>query len=215
MAARGERPDGRTRPREVQGFRHGRVPRAVRARQLVECAEALFLERGLQGVSVEEVCRAAGVSRPVFYDHFDSLTGAYVACVRRIRVEFQEMVVAEMAGTETAELSVLFQVAGEAFFSLIEQNPRRWALFYGFPGLYGEAAEQLESLREDSVQVIAALISARRPELSEADVMVAAQMISGGGEQLGRWWLRHRGEASRDDVIGAYRRYTSAALHSM
>lgn len=215
MAARDKRSDGKTDPHEVRGFRHGRVPRAVRTQQLLDCAEALFLEHGPQGLSVEDICRAAEVSRPVFYDHFGSLTGAYLACVRRFRQESQEAILERMSGTETAELSILFRVACETFLSHIEENPRRWALFYGSAGVAGESAEQLETVREESVEVMAARIRWRRPELSATDVVVAAQMIAGGGEHLGRWWLRHRDEASRDDVIDAYQRYATAALRGM
>ncbi|WP_226360278.1 TetR/AcrR family transcriptional regulator [Pseudonocardia sp. ICBG1142] len=214
MAAGDDRP-GEAHPQDVQGFRHGRVPRAVRAQQLLDCAEALFVEHGLDGVSVEDICRAAEVSRPVFYDHFGSRTGAYIACVRRIRQEFQEGLLGLMRVAESADLATVFRVAGEAFFTLIEQAPHRWAMLYPAMGLSRESADQLESLREETVQTLVVLIRTRLPEFSTTDAMVAAQMISGGGEQLGRWWLRHRDEASRDEVIDAYQRYATAALLGM
>lgn len=214
MGAGDDRP-GEPHPQDVRGFRHGRIPRAVRAQQILDCAEALFVEHGLEGVSVEDICRAAEVSRPVFYDHFGSRTGAYLACVRRIRQEFQEALLGLMHGTESADLSTVFRIAGEAFFTLIEQAPCRWAMLYPAMGMSGESNDQMDSLREETVQTIVLLIRTRLPEISTTDAVVAAQMISGGGEQLGRWWLRHGDRATRDEVIDAYQRYATAALLGM
>jgi len=38
--------------------------------QLVEMGEALFVKHGMRRVTVEEICRRAGVSKPTFYKHF-------------------------------------------------------------------------------------------------------------------------------------------------
>jgi hypothetical protein len=47
---------------QVNGYNHGRVPRPVRERQLLDLAEQLFIDRGYEGASIEELARAAGVS---------------------------------------------------------------------------------------------------------------------------------------------------------
>jgi len=56
----------------VEDYAHGRVPRAVRERQLLELAEELFAERGYGGASMEELARRAGVTKPVVYELFGS-----------------------------------------------------------------------------------------------------------------------------------------------
>ena len=49
----------------IGDFRHGRVPREVRERQLLELAETLFAERGYGGTSMEELAsRASSRTRP-------------------------------------------------------------------------------------------------------------------------------------------------------
>src|SRR3981081_645942 len=85
-------------PRSVGGYKHGRVPRAVRSTQLLDLAEELLIENGYAGFSIDELCRAAGVSRPIVYEHFGSKDGIYLACVRRIRTEFEQALVAASAG---------------------------------------------------------------------------------------------------------------------
>ena len=68
---------------QIQDFKHGRVPRAVRERQLLGLAEALFAERGYGGASMDELARRAGVTKPVIYGYFGSKDGVFRACVDR------------------------------------------------------------------------------------------------------------------------------------
>src|SRR3982074_1391498 len=77
------------RPPDVNGYKHGRVPREVRRSQLLELAEEVFMEKGYGGFSIDDLCRAAGVSRPIVYEHFGSKDGIYIACLRSIRAEFE------------------------------------------------------------------------------------------------------------------------------
>ena len=66
-----------TAAQQVEGFQHGRVPRPVRERQLLELAEALFAERGYAGASMDELARRAGVTKPVVYELFGSKDGLF------------------------------------------------------------------------------------------------------------------------------------------
>ncbi len=38
--------------------------------QLIQTAEALFIKHGMRRITVEEICRQAGVSKPTFYKYF-------------------------------------------------------------------------------------------------------------------------------------------------
>jgi AcrR family transcriptional regulator len=40
--------------------------------QLIQTGEALFVRHGMRRVTVEEICRRAGVSKPTFYKHFEN-----------------------------------------------------------------------------------------------------------------------------------------------
>jgi AcrR family transcriptional regulator len=63
---------------------------------IVDNALRLFAERGYDAVRVQDLARAAGVSRATFYNHFserDELLGAL----------FERLLVSEEAGSETAQ----------------------------------------------------------------------------------------------------------------
>src|SRR3977135_2603002 len=116
-------------PRDVNGYRHGRVPRDVRRGQLLELAEELFMEKGYGGFSIDDLCRAAGVSRPIVYEHFGSKDGVYIACLRRMRAEFE---VALLAAAENgADLATTVERSAEAWFSILERDPHGGRRGYG------------------------------------------------------------------------------------
>src|ERR1700761_5738081 len=74
-------------PTAVEGYRHGRVPRERREQQMLDVAEAVFCELGYTGASIEEICRRAGLKRPLFYTYFGGKPGLYLACHQRARAE--------------------------------------------------------------------------------------------------------------------------------
>jgi len=52
--------------------------------QLVEAAHGLFLRYGIKRVSVEEICRAAGVSKMTFYNHFKNKVELALYVLRKV-----------------------------------------------------------------------------------------------------------------------------------
>jgi len=60
-----------------------RMPPAQRREQLIDAALQVILEQGYGGVSIEAIARAAGVTRPVVYDHFANLGRLLYALIER------------------------------------------------------------------------------------------------------------------------------------
>ncbi|MEQ8691815.1 MAG: TetR family transcriptional regulator [Pseudomonadales bacterium] len=52
--------------------RYSREHKAQSRQRLIEAAASLFRKRGYDGVGVDELCGAAGLTRGAFYGHFDS-----------------------------------------------------------------------------------------------------------------------------------------------
>lgn len=55
-----------------------RMPRAQRRSQLLELATRVFTEKGFQSTSMDDIAAAAGVTKPVLYQHFDSKETLYL-----------------------------------------------------------------------------------------------------------------------------------------
>ena len=67
--------------------------------QLIQTGEALFVKHGMRRVTVEEICRQAGVSKPTFYKYFQNKA----ALARRIVELWIEECLQRIEGIERAE----------------------------------------------------------------------------------------------------------------
>jgi AcrR family transcriptional regulator len=86
----------------IEDFRHGRVPRVVRERQLVELGEELFAERGYAKASMDELARRAGVTKPVIYELFGSKEGLFRACLEGLALRLADAIAEAARGADAA-----------------------------------------------------------------------------------------------------------------
>src|SRR5918998_4243438 len=132
----------------IEGFEHGRVPRAVRERQVLELAEALFAERGYAGASMEELARRAGVTKPVVYELFGSKEGLFGACVDR-SIERLADGIAEAVRAET-DPEARLRAGGLAFLRFAAGNRVAWDLM----AMGGRFAAQAQRVRASQAELI-------------------------------------------------------------
>ncbi len=174
----------------VGGHRKGRVPREVRMQQILDIAEELFLTKGYDHASIEDICRLADISRPIVYSQVGNKAAIYLACVRRARRTLEQGLAA--AATSSTDPQDQLAGAADAYLRILEEDPRRWELLYGKTGVIGELSDQVASERQRTVQTIAALLQSYAPDAEPDWLQACAYLISGAGEQLGRWWLANR-----------------------
>ncbi|THD61533.1 TetR/AcrR family transcriptional regulator [Phenylobacterium sp.] len=96
----------------------GRTARKRRA--ILQAAEALFLDRGFVGASVEEVAVRAAVSKQTVYKQFESKAALFVAVVRAMTGEGSDRVQVEMRDPETeAEVAGALMGHGERLLNVV------------------------------------------------------------------------------------------------
>lgn len=66
------------------GIRTARMPRAERREQIVRAAATAFVSGGFDGTSMEDVARAAGVTRLIVYRIFESKEALYLAVLSSV-----------------------------------------------------------------------------------------------------------------------------------
>jgi AcrR family transcriptional regulator len=190
-------------PGGVAGFRHGRVPAPLRAEQLMDVAEQLFAREGYASTSIDAIARAAGVTRPVIYEHFGSKDGIYLACLRRARAQLEAMLFEAIAGAGE-RLRDQLEAGADAYFSFLERDPPRWqVLFGGGAAISGDVAEHAMELHLATEHRFAELFALAAPVADREQLTAFAHAIGGAAHQLAQWWLRTPG-VPRAQVVEWY-----------
>lgn len=101
----------------------------LRRQELLDCAQALFLKRGYDNASLNDVIAEAGVSKGAFYHYFTSKEALLEALAER----FARQAMAEVQDVLEAEgldaLSRLRAFLARSWLNKIETAPLAWALF--------------------------------------------------------------------------------------
>ena len=170
----------------IEDYRHGRVPRAVRERQLVELAEQMFAERGYAGTSMEELARRAGVTKPVVYELFESKDGLFRACVDRAIAGMAASVV-EAFRSET-EPEARLRAGGLAFLRFARDNRVAWDLM----AMQGRFADQAQSVRRSQAQLIRGLMTEVAPAGTDPrELEAVAYAVNSAYEGAAHWMWEH------------------------
>ena len=169
-----------------------RMQRERRSNDILDTAEALFLEKGYAATTLKQVAEACEVTRPVIYEHYPGKEELFLACAYRARTQF-ELELGEVLDNEKDSYDQILYRAADVFFSMLEKNPKRWMMLFGATlASSGTLSEGLSKLRQGTIDKIADMISSQFKELADKNsVCMNAYAISGVGEQLGRWWINN------------------------
>ncbi len=79
-----------------------RLPPAERRAQILEAALPCFARRGYVGAGTRDLARAAGITEPILYRHFDGKAGLFEAVVSGAGDRLTSMLSATVGGTKGA-----------------------------------------------------------------------------------------------------------------
>jgi AcrR family transcriptional regulator len=170
------------------------MPPEQRREQLIDAALGVILEHGYGGVSIEAVARAAGVTRPVVYDHFPDLPHLIHALVKReerYSLEQLDQVVPPVPGEDgsTAPADILAG-AVRRFLDAVMERPTTWRLILlpleGTPALVREHVEINRTRIVERIEVFVSWAIQQGQLPSDLDVELAARAIRDLGEEAGR-----------------------------
>ncbi len=143
--------------------------------RIVAAATRLFAARGYAGVSVREICEAAGTTKPMLYYYFGSKAGLYRSLFVHIFDRFFEL----LTHAEQAELplrDVLMRFA-EAHLRWVRESPdhARFVFASSLGPRKGTPAVDLEGFRERNTAQLVKLI--RRSQAK-------GELVAGAPEDL-------------------------------
>ncbi len=161
----------------------------ARREQILDATMDIVSEQGFQAVSILSVARGAGISRPIVYEHFESLDGLLVALIKRemkgALAQVSETALPDLSEGDATELML---ESLRKYLAAVEEHPRTWRLVLMPP----EGAP--ETLRERIVRgragVLRSLTDAVSPgslpgDLSE-DPELTARILSATADEYAR-----------------------------
>lgn len=107
-------------PKERPGKPGGRrdTNRRERTQQLLEAGLALFLERGVEGTTIDDITKAAGTAKGSFYRYFPSKAALVTALFEPVKAALEQ---AFLVAGERLEAATSAEAMNEAYVSLGEE----------------------------------------------------------------------------------------------
>lgn len=106
-----------------------RLPATERREQLLEVALEIFARQGYHGTSMNEVADAAGVTKPVLYQHFDSKRDLFLALLEMVGGQLIEAITKAAAAAPDGKRQT--EVGFRAYFRWVHDSHDAFMLLFG------------------------------------------------------------------------------------
>ncbi|WP_265443801.1 TetR/AcrR family transcriptional regulator [Flexivirga meconopsidis] len=176
-----------------------RLSAADRREQLISVAQVMFAEHGVQPTTVEDIAAAAGVTKPLIYEHFGGKEGLYAVIVDRAMRQLLEQLINPL--TSGGSPRELLERTAVALLTYIESNPAAFrVLLRDSPTWHGSgsAASIMSEVAKHVEEVVVETFV--RNDLDTKVVPIYAQMLIGMIGFTGEWWIESGSDLSRDTV---------------
>ncbi|MGZ4691674.1 MAG: TetR/AcrR family transcriptional regulator [Acidimicrobiia bacterium] len=175
-----------------------RLPAEQRRTQLLSVAVEVFGERGFHATSMDEVAEAAGVTKPVLYQHFPSKRALYRELLDEVDAQLVSRLVTATAGAASGRERV--EAGFAAYFRFVAENRAAFRLLFG-ASVRNDA--EFAVVAERAIDRIAALIA----DLIEIEApaghrRVLAHAIVGMAEATSRRLTNDDAEDDPDRLAG-------------
>lgn len=185
----------------MHGAGTGRRLRAdERRRQLLAVALSLFAARGYDATTMDDIADAAGVTKPLLYQHFTSKRGLYVELVDSVTEDLLEAIGEATGSAEGPRQQVERGFA--AYFGFVVTHETAFRLLYGRGrSTHPELGFALRRVEDAIAEAIDPLIAAG---LDDEHRRFLAHAVVGMAEGASRHWIEARalGAASGEGPPG-------------
>ena len=174
-----------------------RLPASARREQILDVAVQVFARNGFHGTSMNDVAEAAGVTKPVLYQHFVSKQELHLALLdevgRRLLAAISKATAGATSGREMTELGF------RAYFRFVAHDHDAFRLLYGTGASRDdEATAAVRRLTAEAAAGISPLIAV---DVDPVQRRVLAQGLVGMAEGVSRY-LVELGGGFDPDLIG-------------
>ena len=162
-----------------------RLPAAERRRQLLDEALEVFAARGFHATSMSDVADAAGVTKPVLYQHFASKRHLYLELLDDVGGQLQSSIVEATGAAEGPRQQV--EAGFAAYFRHVSAHRSAFTLLFG-------SGARLDREFTEAVHRVEVAIAAAVADLIDADIddlhrRILAFGVIGLAESTSRHWI--------------------------
>jgi AcrR family transcriptional regulator len=174
-----------------------RLPAAERREQLLHTAVGVFAEHGYHATSMNDVAEAAGVTKPVLYQHFSSKRELFVELLADIGAELRDTIA--KATADAAGPRQQIENGFRAYFSYVGDHTDSFRVLFGSGARRDpEFASFARSVETSIADAIAELIVVDGEPVAQRQML--AHSIVGMTESASRYWLAHDREPDVDTL---------------
>lgn len=177
----------------------GRLPAPQRRQQLLSVARSVLARRGYHGTTMTDIAEAAGVTKPVLYQHFTSKRDLYRTVLEDIGARLEASIVegasAATSPRHRAEAGI------RAYAKFVEEDEDGFELLFSGTNRQDEEWAAITSTVERSLaQAVASLIDV--PKIDAKRRQVLAHGIIGLAESMMRYAKQDKAlEYSQDELV--------------
>jgi len=165
-----------------------RLPAAQRREQLIETAIPVFAEQGFHATSMNDVAEAAGVTKPVLYQHFSSKRDLFVELLDEIGNQLRDTIA--KATADAGGPREQFQQGFRAYFGYVQSHTDAFRVLFGAGARRDpEFASFTRAVEASISETIAELIVVDGQPAEDRELL--AHSIVGMTEAASRYWLLH------------------------
>jgi len=189
-----------------------RLPAPERRKQLIATAIEVFALKGFHNTSMNDVADAAGVTKPVLYQHFASKRELYREILGEIGSELRDTIAKATAEADGPRQQI--ELGFRAYFRFVETHNNAFRVLFG-AGTRRDEEFALEARRvEGSIaEIIADLIQIEG--LSPVRRLLLGNGIVSLAEGACRYWLLHDVDVDADTLADEVSQLAWAGLRGI
>ena len=174
-----------------------RMPAAERREQLLRTAVGVFAEHGYHATSMNDVAEAAGVTKPVLYQHFSSKRELFIELLDDIGAELRDTIA--KATADAAGPRQQIEQGFRAYFSFVQESTDAFRVLFGSGARRDpEFASFARAVEASIAEAISELIVVEGEPVTQS--LLLAHSIVGMTEAASRYWLAHDREPDVDEL---------------
>jgi AcrR family transcriptional regulator len=173
--------------KDAAGSRPTRLPRDQRRIQLLDAASEVFASKGYHAAAMDDIADAAGVSKPVLYQHFPSKLDLYLALLDHSCDRLVEVVEEALASTDENADRVIATVA--AFYEFVSSEGSDFRFVFESDLTSDDAVQRRLSRVNAEISEAIAEVIAEDTSLPTQQAKLLAVCLVGIAQVSARYWI--------------------------